>query len=157
MPPGEPDSQTAGPVGAVHNADASGAILLVCEHASNAIPSSLRRLGLDDEVLMSHAAWDPGALAVAMILSRDLDAPLVASTVSRLAYDCNRPPDASDAIPEKSEVYSIPGNTGLSPSARMEWVERYYQPFEALIRDTVAATRPIALATIHSFTPRVLR
>ncbi|WP_232845855.1 N-formylglutamate amidohydrolase [Aurantimonas marina] len=141
----------------VINPDGAGAILLVCEHASNAIPAEFGDLGIGAATKASHAAWDPGALAVARHLSEMFDAPLVAQTVSRLVYDCNRPPDAGDAIPARSEIHEIPGNTGLSAAARADRVERFYRPFERTLAQAVARHRAThanpVLLTIHSFTP----
>lgn len=56
----------------VENAAAKGDVVLVCEHASATIPEKLGTLGLSPDVLSSHAAWDPGALAVARLLSQKL-------------------------------------------------------------------------------------
>lgn len=141
----------------VINADGRGAFVLVCEHAANAIPADLGTLGLDRELLAAHIAWDPGALAVAREMARRLDAPLVAARLSRLVYDCNRPPTASDSIPEVSEVHPIPGNVGLSPAARRARAERVYAPFRAALtaclEARLAPPRRPALLTIHSFTP----
>jgi len=136
------------------NADVDAPTLLVCEHASNHIPDSLNMLGLSEEVRRSHIAWDPGAYAVASHLSKMLDAPLVASKVSRLVHDCNRPPDATDAMPAKSELFEVPGNRDLSTVERQERVQRYYLPFERAVQAAIVRfkTAP-ALVTIHSFTP----
>ncbi|HHS82536.1 MAG TPA: hypothetical protein ENJ68_03355, partial [Devosia sp.] len=95
------------------NAAGRSAMVLACEHASNHVPQSLDGLGLSRDVLESHVAWDPGARDLAVALSERFDAPLVASKVSRLVYDCNRPPDVPSAVPERSEIYDIPGNSGL--------------------------------------------
>lgn len=138
----------------VRNESGDGPFLLVCEHASNFIPPEYDALGLDAAALRSHIAWDPGALAVADELTRLLDAPLVAGGISRLVYDCNRPPEAPSAMPEESEIYRIPGNAGLTPEARMARAAAVYFPF----RDTLARTidshgAPPAIVTIHSFTP----
>ncbi|NND18222.1 MAG: N-formylglutamate amidohydrolase, partial [Silicimonas sp.] len=81
-----------GPAAEVVNPGGCAPICLVCEHASPAIPSSLGLLGLADEDRYSHAVWDPGAGDLARSLSERLDAPLVLGRVSRLVYDCNRPP-----------------------------------------------------------------
>ncbi len=117
------------------NAAGKAGLLLVCEHASNHIPDGFSKLGLDDEALKSHVAWDPGALSVAKAMSAALDAPLVATTVSRLVYDCNRAIEAKSAIPEKSETYNIPGNAGLSEEDRLARSKRYYQPFRKALTD----------------------
>ena len=119
-------------------------ILIVCEHASHHIPAHLDNLGLTQAARLSHAAWDPGALAVAQAMVAQMPALLIRSCVSRLVYDCNRPPEAQSAIPEKSEIYDIPGNTQLSPAQRQERIERVYRPFEAALRaqiDMHRATR----------------
>ena len=143
------------PVAEVINPEGRSRVVLVCEHASAAIPESLDGLGLRAEHRLSHAAWDIGARAVAVRLSEMLDAPLVASRVSRLVYDCNRPPEAKDAIPAKSELIEAPANSNLSESDRQARVRDVYEPFRALLAETIAARRSTdpVLVTIHSFTP----
>ena len=138
----------------LRNPGGSGPFLLVCEHASYFIPPEYGGLGLDAAALRSHVAWDPGALAVADELARLLDAPLVAGRVSRLLYDCNRPPEEPSAVPAASEVYRIPGNEGLSPAARRERAERFYFPFRSALSAAIDARKESpALVTVHSFTP----
>ncbi len=150
-------TQAEGDPVAVLNPDAWGSVLIVCEHASRTLPERLGTLGLSGEALASHIAWDPGALAVAERLSRSLDATLVHQRFSRLAYDCNRPPEAPGAMPDVSEIYEIPGNRGLSPQDRDERTKALYRPFHARIEEIVAARQArgqqTALLTIHSFTP----
>jgi len=143
------------PAAEVINPEGQSPVILVCEHASAAIPESLHGLGLRAEDRLSHAAWDIGARAVAMRLSEMLDAPLVASRVSRLVYDCNRPPEARDSIPAKSELIEAPANSNLTESDRQARVSEVYEPFRALLAETMAArrsTNPV-IVTVHSFTP----
>lgn len=133
-------------------------VVLVCEHASNAIPPELDGLGLDRDARASHAAWDIGALALARCLSERLGAPLVAGGLSRLVYDCNRPLSASDCIAARSEVFDVPGNRDLDDAARRARFDRVHVPFHAALAETCAAQTngcgaPITLVTIHSFTP----
>lgn len=151
------DLPPTGKVVDVVNPAGAGGFVLVCEHASHFIPPELEDLGLSGDALLSHIAWDPGALAVAKVLSAVLDVPLVVPQISRLVYDCNRPPEAQSAMPAESEIYKIPGNAGLCAADRAARVEQFYEPF----RDTLAATlqrslsagkEPI-LVTVHSFTP----
>lgn len=146
-------SETFHPV-VVRNAAARSPVVLVCEHASNALPARFGDLGIDAHVQDSHAAYDPGAAEVARRLSARLGARLVEGGVSRLVYDCNRPPEAPDAIAAVSEIHRIPGNEGLSPAARHARVEAVYTPFkhrlEAVLADMAVA--PV-LVTIHTFTP----
>lgn len=143
------------PAAEVINPGGSAPIVLVCEHASAAIPASLNDLGLRAEDRLSHAAWDIGARAVAIRLSETLDAPLVASRVSRLVYDCNRPPEAPDSIPAKSELIDVPANSSLAPADREARARAIYEPFRVLLAETIAARRALspAIVTVHSFTP----
>lgn len=142
---------------AVENVNADGAVVLVCEHASSLLPTAAGTLGLSSEALSSHIAWDPGALAVSRLLSAKLDALLVHQRFSRLIYDCNRPPESPAAMPEKSEIYEIPGNRDLSVAERYARTAAIYIPFHdrisAELASRAAAGRPSVLVTVHSFTP----
>jgi predicted N-formylglutamate amidohydrolase len=137
----------------VSGPDGPAPVLFLCEHASREIPAEYGGLGLSEEVSSSHAAWDPGALLLARTLAAKFSGPLVAGAVSRLVYDCNRPPEAADAIPAKSEIYEIPGNTGLKEEARAARAAAVYAPFCAAVDAAIARAGPKALVTIHSFTP----
>jgi predicted N-formylglutamate amidohydrolase len=146
-----------GPAFALRRAAGGSDIVLICEHASNTMPRALGTLGLDRAALESHIAWDIGAAGVAERLSEMLDAALIVQRFSRLAYDCNRPPDAADAYPERSEVFEIPGNSALSATERTRRADALYHPFHAAIDDLIdgrlASGRNVVLATVHSFTP----
>lgn len=137
----------------VLNPEGQCSVVVVCEHASCFIPPAFNDLGLSEDALQSHAAWDPGALAVAQGLSQRLGATLVASNVSRLVYDCNRPPSAVDAMPQKSEAIVVPGNANLTPEQRSERAGKYYEPFRATLAGVITTKSAPVLVTVHSFTP----
>ena len=147
-----PTTSTEGYV-SVLNQTGKSPVVVVCEHASNFIPSAFNDLGLAVDDLDSHAAWDPGALAIAKGLSERLDAKLIASDVSRLVYDCNRPPSAPDAMPHQSEAIMVPGNTGLTAAQRQDRIDEFYKPFRATLAEAIAATSSPVIVTVHSFTP----
>ena len=143
-----------GPVAEVVNPGGRASICLVCEHASPAIPPSLGSLGLADADRLSHAVWDPGAGDLARLLSRMLDAPLVMARVSRLVYDCNRPPDRTDAMPSRTETIEVPGNRDLTTEDRAARVREVYDAFHVTLGETLEGfAAPPVLITIHSFTP----
>ncbi|MEH6647466.1 N-formylglutamate amidohydrolase [Sulfitobacter sp.] len=144
---------SSGDLVTVENAQGQSCVVIVCEHASCYIPDAFNNLGLPVDALQSHAAWDPGALGVARRMSARMDAALVASGVSRLIYDCNRPPTANDAMPAQSETIKVPGNIGLTADQRRDRTNRYYVPFHDHLSKTIAATPNAVIATIHSFTP----
>ena len=140
----------------VENSDGAGDFVVVCEHASNAIPERFAGLGLSGEALESHIAWDPGALGVGRHLAERLDAPLVRATNSRLIIDCNRQLDAPDLIVSEADSIAVPGNR-ISEEERRRRIAAIHEPFHAalgrLIEDRLAAGRPTALVSVHSFTP----
>lgn len=137
----------------VLNPEGQSSVVVVCEHASFFIPEALHDLGMTGNALQSHAAWDPGAIAVAQGLAKRFDATLVASGVSRLVYDCNRPPTAPDAMPAQSEAFNVPGNANLMPAQRQERIARYYEPFRTRLAQTIATKPKPVIVTVHSFTP----
>ncbi|KIC43123.1 N-formylglutamate amidohydrolase [Ruegeria sp. ANG-R] len=149
---GHPDFGTV-----VHTLEPTDApsVIVVCEHASRRIPDALRDMGLSQSALCSHIAWDPGALPVAQAVADQMSAALVFGGVSRLVYDCNRPPEASDAMPARSEDIVIPGNADLSEMERETRVAEVYTPFCSELRgmlDRFSDTLEL-MVTIHSFTP----
>ena len=103
----------------IENTDGKSPVILVCEHASNALPDPWGTLGLAAAQTRAHIAWDPGALGLARGLAARLDATLIHAPVSRLIYDCNRGPDRPGAMPTRSEVHDIPGNAAISPEERL--------------------------------------
>lgn len=134
-------------------------LVLVCDHASNRVPACLNKLGLSDAQLADHIGWDPGAAAVARLLAKHLDAPLLLSGYSRLVIDCNRPLTSSELIPEQSAGVLIPGNQNLSAYERDDRVQNLFIPYhdaiEALldVRLLSAPRTPTTFLSIHSFTP----
>lgn len=142
------------PAAAVFGEPEQGAFVLVCEHASHFIPPNADDLGLCDAAKLSHAAWDIGALDLAKRLSARLQSPLVAGEISRLVYDCNRPLEAVDCCPARSEIYDVPGNQDMPDTCRQDRFEQIHNPFHAAVSRVLKAAGPEAiLVTIHSFTP----
>ncbi len=132
-------------------------VLLVCDHASRRIPDALQSLGVDEQHLSSHVAWDIGAGDVTRHLSRALRVPAVLAGYSRLVVDCNRQLDSSTAFPETSDGVVVPGNLKLDKNERQCRAEALYWPYHCAVRDQLAALETIApapaLIAVHSFTP----
>ena len=141
----------------VTNAAGSSPFVLVCDHASNRIPTRYGTLGLSETERLSHIAWDPGALAVSLKLVDLLDAPLVRSTVSRLIIDCNRGLDAPDLIWTLSERTRITANERVDAAERQFRIDNYHRPYhaaiDALLTARQQAGRETILVCVHSFNP----
>ena len=136
------------------NPDGESPVLLICEHASPRLPDEFENLGLSDEALSSHIAYDPGALEVARAMSGELDAALVAGRVSRLVMDCNRDLCAPDLVPGRSEIYEIPGNRALPADEKARRIREIHGKFHEAVGAILDEPGRIGcVATIHSFTP----
>lgn len=139
------------------NESGSAAMLVVCDHASNAVPAALDGLGLEAWQRSLHIAWDIGAADVAQRLAPRFDAPLILSGYSRLVIDCNRAPDAPGSIMGESDGVPIPGNRELDERAARARAEQVYRPYHDAITsilDRFAARNVVpAIVSIHSFTP----
>lgn len=141
----------------VYNADSGSPFLLVADHAGNAIPRALGRLGVAAQDLRRHIAFDIGIASVARLLADALGAVLIQQNYSRLVIDCNRPPGMPSSTPEVSELTKIPGNAGLSDTDKAVRAKEIFYPYHERI-DTEIKRRwrvriPAVLISLHSFTP----
>jgi predicted N-formylglutamate amidohydrolase len=134
-------------------------VLLLGDHAGNAIPASLGDLGLSSDERGGHIGWDLGIHALGHALATALDATFVWQPFSRLVIDCNRDPRSPAAIPEVSDHTRIPGNGGLDEAARDQRREGIHAPYQQRIGEEIASRlargiRPVVVS-LHSFTPRM--
>lgn len=149
--PGDP------PPFSVFNEQGRAPLLLLCDHASKAVPQALGDLGIPESELARHIGWDIGGLDSAVELAKALDAPLVSSGYSRLVIDCNRWPGGEGSTPEISDETVVPGNKGLTKEqvdARAEacfWP--YHREVDRLLDAMTAGGRKVCLLVMHSFTP----
>jgi predicted N-formylglutamate amidohydrolase len=137
--------------------DGQSPFLIVVDHAGNAMPRALGRLGVAEADCARHIALDIGVAAVAHVMAEALDATLVQQNYSRLVIDCNRAPGWETSIPVISERTPIPGNIGLSEAHKSARAREIFQPYHDRIAAELDrrrdAGRPVALIAMHSFTP----
>ena len=135
---------------------ASRGLVILCDHASNAMPPSYGTLGLPHAELERHIGWDIGTAGVTRHLSRLLSAPAVMTRVSRLLIDTNRGEDDPTLIMRLSDGAIIPGNRHLDEAERERRIARWYRPYHDTIRRVIAQVatsgRPPVLLGMHSFT-----
>lgn len=131
-------------------------LIVLCDHAMNALPREYGSLGLPPAELERHIAYDVGAASVSRQVALALDAPAIMTRFSRLLIDPNRGLDDPTLIMRISDGAVIPGNRHLDAAERELRVRRFYAPYHAridsLIENCVAAGVPPALLSIHSFT-----
>ena len=134
---------------AAHFSD-HAALVVSCEHGGNRVPTGYSALFRGQRsVLASHRGWDPGALPLARTLARSLDAPLVATTVTRLLVECNRSPGHRGLFSEFTR--------GLPRDEKSELLDQYYHPHrgavEAVVRSGMRTHGAVIHIGVHTFTP----
>ncbi|WP_299482805.1 N-formylglutamate amidohydrolase [uncultured Roseibium sp.] len=137
--------------------DLTSGVLLLCDHASNAVPSGYGDLGVAPEQFQRHIGFDIGARAVTLELAKQLEAPACMTTFSRLFIDPNRGEDDPTLIMRLSDGAVVPGNARVDASERAFRIEQYYKPYHDLVDQTIdkmmEVTAPPVVVSIHSFTP----
>ncbi len=141
----------------VHHDGGRRRALIVCDHASRAIPRSLGGLGLPDEATWRHIAWDIGAAELARALSQRLDAPALLAGYSRLVVDCNRRLEDPSCFVAYGDGQRVPGNERLTEADRRVRAaachEPYHKAIAARLHDFARQGVIPALIAVHSFTP----
>ena len=136
--------------------DAARGCVIVCDHASNAMPPAYGTLGLAPRELERHIAYDIGAAGVTERLSALLGVPAVLSGFSRLVIDPNRGLDDPTLVMRLSDGSVVPGNAAADEAEIARRIARLYEPYHAAVTATIdaaiAAGRPPVLFSIHSFT-----
>ncbi|RDJ21727.1 N-formylglutamate amidohydrolase [Bosea caraganae] len=137
--------------------DPATGMLLLCDHASNAMPPELNSLGLPPEQLERHIAYDIGAAELTRAMAHATGAPALLTNFSRLLIDPNRGLDDPTLVMRLSDGAIVPGNARIDEAGIAARVAKYYAPYDAAIDDaieTAIATGHLpAIVSIHSFTP----
>lgn len=131
--------------------------LLICEHASNAIPKKLDNLGLTEEQLRHHAILDIGVDHVTRCLSEILDAPAIIANYSRAVIDINRRLDHPTVFLTENDGLTVTANLNLGDAEKQIRIDEIYEPFHQKIRDMIEGFRQQdmipAIVSIHSYSP----
>jgi len=142
----------------IHPGSLARGLVLVCDHACNALPPGYGTLGLPPSELERHIAYDIGALGVASAMSERLGTPLIRTKFSRLLIDPNRAEDDPTLIMQLSDGAIVPGNRNLDSVEREHRLESFYRPYHRALEEMIeqAARKGIVpmLLSIHSFTDR---
>lgn len=127
------------------------ALILSCEHASNAVPARWRGLFAgEEELLHSHRGWDPGALDLGRCFAAASGAILHVGRVTRLLVDLNR------SLENRRALLS-PWTRKLPADEREQILDAYYHPYrsqvESALEAELGAGRDVLHLSVHSFTP----
>lgn len=137
--------------------DIAGGLAILVDHASNRIPPEYADLGLPPAELERHIAYDIGAGPLARLLAERFRAPAILTRFSRLLIDANRGEDDPTLVMRLSDGAVVPGNATVGAAERERRLARFFRPYhaavEALLDAMLAAGRPPAILSIHSYTP----
>jgi predicted N-formylglutamate amidohydrolase len=136
--------------------DRTRRILLVADHARNALPEVYGTLGLPASEFERHIGYDIGVEAVVAGLAARLNVPAVLSGFSRLLIDPNRGVDDPTLIMQLSDGAIVPGNARVSAHEREFRLNQFHRPYHTAIDAEIDAMiemdAPPLLVSIHSFT-----
>jgi len=133
-------------------------LLLVADHARNALPEEYGDLGLPPAEFQRHIAYDIGVEQVTRRLAALTGAPAVMANFSRLLIDPNRGEDDPTLIRQLYDGTVVPANYPIAAAERERRLENFYRPYHdavgAMIASVHAATggSPLIIS-VHSFTP----
>lgn len=124
-------------------------VVISCEHAGNRVPRQFASLFQgQQELLDSHRGWDPGALALARVISNRLGVPLLSTSVSRLLVEPNRSLHHRQLFSEFTRH--------SAPDLRELLLAKYYFPHrnrvEHAIRGGLAQGHRVFHCSVHTFT-----
>jgi predicted N-formylglutamate amidohydrolase len=144
---------------AVVAGDIASGVLILADHASNAMPPEFANLGLPPSQLARHIAYDIGVETLTRAMAAKLAAPAVLSCFSRLLIDPNRGDDDPTLVMRLSDGAIVPGNARIDNTGIEMRKQRFSLPYHAAIAATLdqmldAGVTP-AVVSIHSFTPEM--
>lgn len=155
MEPREVASVGEGAVEAIEGAEDCG-LLLLCDHASNALPAQYGTLGLPRTQLERHIGYDIGAAHVTRKLAARFAAPALLTTYSRLLIDPNRGADDPTLVMRLSDGAVVPGNATIDDAEIGHRLRTYWMPYRCAVAaaiERMSATGLVpAVLSIHSFT-----
>tara|TARA_R110000824_G_scaffold390760_3_gene587529 strand:+ start:11157 stop:11945 length:789 start_codon:yes stop_codon:yes gene_type:complete len=142
-------------------AEVASGYLVICDHASNALPEGYGTLGLAEEEFTRHIAYDIGAAEVAKGLAKALSCRAVLARYSRLLIDLNRGADDPTLVMKLSDGAIIPANRDVDAFQDVAEFEQrmddFHAPYHAAIASELSKAQAAGVVpcilSIHSFTP----
>ncbi len=155
------ESAVDGPPFELVNAAGNPDILILCDHASPAVPATYGTLGLPATEFHRHIAYDIGCAEVARALASHLNCPAILGRYSRLLVDLNRGPDDPTIVMKLSDGSVVPANANVDSfqdAAEFQFrIAHYHEPYhgavDAQIKAALAQNHVPVIVSIHSFTP----
>lgn len=134
-----------------------GRWLITCDHASNRVPPCVNGgdLGLTEDDMARHIAYDVGAAGVSRYLSQLLNSPAILSRFSRLVVDPNRGEDDPTVLMKLYDGSIIPANRHADAQERERRLAAFHRPYHDAMAQILAQRDSPALLAMHSYTPQL--
>lgn len=131
--------------------------LILCDHATNVVPPNVADgcLGVAEEDMSRHIAFDVGAAGVATRLAELLDAPAILSNFSRLVIDPNRGEDDPTLVMRLYDGTIVPANRDADVHETERRLRLCYRPYHATIAEMAMRQPDTVIVSVHSFTPQL--
>ncbi len=131
---------------------ATASILLTCEHGGNQIPKEYQvQFKNSDQVLNTHRGLDIGVLEIAKLMQKQLQAPFIYSTTSRLVADLNRTLNNPTLFSEFMQP--------LAKTTLKKVLAKYYLPHWAKVRKNIRTLlhteNRVVHVAVHSMTAQL--
>lgn len=130
---------------------------ITSDHAANTVPDFVNGgdLGIGQENMDRHIAYDVGAMGVARKLGELLDGPVIGSNFSRLVIDPNRGVEDPTLLMKLYDGTIIPANRHAGPQELEERLAKCYRPYHRALDALMRRRVDPVLLSIHSFTPQL--
>ncbi len=141
----------------IENRHLDSSLIVSCDHASNRVPEEVEGgcLGVSDEDMSRHIAYDVGAAGVSRHLGKLLNCPVILSRFSRLVIDPNRGENDPTLVMQLYDGTIIPGNRTVSDDDLLWRLNNCYYPYHNALAELLAERRAPMLISVHSFTAQI--
>lgn len=137
-------------------ADRPSRVVFLCDHATNRVPSGLpEKLGLPQNDMLRHIAFDIGAAGVTRAMAELMESPAILSNFSRLVIDPNRGEDDPTLVMRLYDGSIIPANRHVDSAEIARRTETLHRPYHQAAAALVDARPDPVILSIHSFTPQL--
>ena len=130
--------------------------LITCDHASNRVPGCVNGgdLGLPEEDMNRHIAYDVGAAGLSRALAREMDAPVILSDFSRLVVDPNRGEHDPTVLMMLYDGSIIPANRSADAAELERRLNAFHRPYHDALAGLAGRRDDTVICAVHSFTPQ---
>ncbi|SFK94107.1 N-formylglutamate amidohydrolase [Shimia haliotis] len=141
----------------ITGADRPSRFLITVDHASNFVPADINGgdLGIGEDNMERHIAYDVGAVGTSLRLGELLDAPVICSNFSRLVIDPNRGMDDPTLVMRLYDGTIIPANRHVDDAEITRRVDTLYRPYHEALEALAAARDNVVVLAMHSFSPKL--